>query len=399
MTTTAEMHPEKPFLTVPEGDRFGRGVTSRGELWSKLQGIEATLRILRAQDSPEGERLLEQLLYRLTLAKSCIEGQDSRQRIRRNDPQFWGLVHGIEADMLLLMPPAMLATQALEVEEQFRRNVEESISRQTWLGLDGNSGPLPKAVKTVLDGANSSGNQGSEDGGLTYARNVLRGAIQLVNKQSDRRFRQLAFALLVRSLSGVLLVLLFVAAFFFNMKAWLPESASTFPLTTWHVPLPMLSLLLLGAAGAILANMTSEPPVLAARGPRWRQFVYYLFVRPAIGAFAAFLFYLLARSQLLFSIEQAFGQESTTQPPAIRIVLSGPVAVDYAFAIISIAVGFSADRVLSSTMDKVLSRLFHMADKNVQSPNLPPTALAQSRVPDVSSGPSKDTSTKQGPPK
>ncbi|WP_164000260.1 hypothetical protein [Pyxidicoccus caerfyrddinensis] len=196
----------------------------------------------------------------------------------------------------------------------------------------------------------------------------------------------------MRSLSGALLVLLFVAAFFFNLDVWLPPPQGALTPAVLRLPLPLVSLVLLGAGGAIVANMTSDPPVLAARGPVWRQFFYYLFVRPAIGAFAAFLFYLLARSGLLFSIESATGQTSAAQPPAIRIVLGNLRAVDYAYAIVSIAVGFSADRVLGSTMDQVLNRLFRMADKSLQSPDVPapvPTQVHAPRVTVAEGGPSK----------
>lgn len=372
MTTNAMSAPDERLLSAPGARGLGSWYPSRGVLWAKLQGLESTVRILQVQASPEERPMLDQLLYRLELAKSCLEGPNKRPRVRMDDAQFWGLVHGVAADLLLLMPPGMLATQALEVDEQFRRNVQEPISRQTWLGLDGSSGPLPLAVKQVLRAASETAGDGADAGrGLMLARNVLRGALRMVNEQSDQRFRQLAFALLVRSLSGALLTLLFIAAFLFNIDAWLPPAPEARSVFALELPLPLVSLILLGAGGAIVANMTSEPPVLAARGPVWRQFVYYLFVRPAIGAFAAFLFYLLARSGMLFGIESATEQTTMEQPPAIRIVLGSTLAVQYAYAIISIAVGFSADRVLGSTMDKVLGRLFSMADKSVQSPDLP----------------------------
>lgn len=381
----------------PGSARGARGaslVRARGELPAKLQDLESTLRLLQTQVSPGEARMLGQLLHRLTVARDCLQGSGERRRFRADEAQFWEIVHGVAADMLLVLPPTMLATKAIEVDEQFRRNIQEPIARQTWLGADGLVGPLPQAVRTVMK---ISGGSASDDAGLLHARNVLRGALRLVNEQTDQHVRQLAFALLVRSLSSALLVLLFLAAFFFERKAWLPLSKEVTFGTSEELKLPLVSLVLLGAGGAIVANMSSEPPVLAARGPAWRQLLYYLFVRPAIGGFAAFLFYLLAQSGLIFGIETTTGSPISPQPPATRIVLGSDTARHYAYAIISIIVGFSADRVLSPVMDQVLNRLSLLANKSVLSPDLQATALAKSMVlqqmPSSPDGPQEQTQT------
>lgn len=150
-----------------------------------------------------------------------------------------------------------------------------------------------------------------------------------------------------------------------------------------------LSLILLGAGGAITANMLSDRPVLVMRGPFWRQFVYYLFVKPSIGAVAAFLFYLLAISQLFFSIEAATPlvgplnplQDSGQLQPALRIVLGNNEALVCTYAILIIAVGFSAERFLSPIMDRVMNKLFIMAEKTEASSGTPAPGTPAPGVP------------------
>ncbi|WP_309897080.1 hypothetical protein [Archangium sp.] len=375
---------------------------SKGALRAKVESLESSLLFLRGRlrDVPEGVSSVDQLLARLARAKACII-RDGRMLRRSTDSSlFWMHVHEVAADMLLLLPVDMLAAEALSVEAHFRRNIHEPVARATWLGADEKSGPLCQAVLHVTRHAQRDDLK--PDKRLAHDRNLLRGALRMVNKQADRYLRQLSLNMLLRSLSGGLLLLSFGLTYVFS----LPKALTDFlQAETLAFPgLAILALSLLGAGGAIVANMLSEHPVLDLNGARWRQFAYQLFIKPSIGAFAAFLFYLLAQSQILFLIESPhsppapasssalmarLGSVATPaapvappeiQPP-VRITLGNEKALICAYVLLFIAVGFSAEKFLGPAMDKVLNKLFYTAEKNTRSPGMdtapPPGAVGQ----------------------
>ncbi len=364
---------EDPLSGLSAPVRLGRRHAGRGALWAKLQGMEASLHFLERhpQTTPEVRSQSRQLRERLGQASEYLAG--ARHGLFFHPDVFLGVVQEVAADMLLLMPVDMLAVEARGVEEQFHRNIHDPIARATWLGSDEKPGPLREATQWVAQRSVQTEGLGAEETSrLLQARHVLRNALRMVNEHSDMHSRQLSFALLIRIWSCVLLLGMFLVSVMVDRSLWLENNG--------EAKTELLGLSLLGAAGAIVANMISETPMLVSSGPLWRHVVYYLFVRPALGAFAAFLFYLLERSQLLFGFTAGNGDATQQGHPPIRIVLGGAQAIEYAYALISIAVGFSAEKLLGATMDRVLGRLFSMADKSVSSPsvpsNLPPTPLS-----------------------
>ncbi|WPB80794.1 hypothetical protein KYC5002_16860 [Archangium violaceum] len=357
-----------------------------GKRWAKLRSMESTLNFLEeqqeAQRIPNVGSVIKNLRERLKQAEAWLESRRWKPRLPPDNCQFWELVHGITADLLLILPLDMLATEALMVEENFRRNIREPIARATWLGNDEKSGPLCTAVRYVMEFAYRVEPPSPEgELKLRHARQILRSALRQVHRHSDRYFLQLDLTMMIRSLSGTVLVLMFVLMLVGELPAQFARLILRSPIELpWKGPaMSTLSLVLLGAGGAITANMLSERPVLVMRGPVWKQFVYYLFVKPSIGAVAAFLFYLLAISQLFFSIETATASVSPLNPlqdtaglqPALRIVLGNNEALVCTYAILIIAVGFSAERFLSPVMDRVMNKLFIMADKTEPSPGTP----------------------------
>jgi uncharacterized membrane protein YeaQ/YmgE (transglycosylase-associated protein family) len=355
-----------------------------GRRWAKLRSLESTLSFLEEQHQegpriPQAESVIKNLRERLKQAEGWLESRRWRPRLPLDNCQFWELIHGVAADLLLILPLDMLATEALMVEENFRRNIQEPIARATWLGTDEKSGPLCTAVRCVMELAyRVEGLSPDEQLKLRHARQILRSALRQVLRHSDRYFQQLDLTMMIRSLSGALLVLLFTLMLVGELPAQFAGLILKNPVELpWKGPaMSTLSLILLGVGGAITANMLSDRPVLVMRGPVWRQFVYYLFVKPSIGAVAAFLFYLLAVSQLFFSIEAAPTLMGPLHPlqgpaqlqPALRIVLGNNEALVCTYAILLIAVGFSAERFLSPIMDRVMNKLFITADKAEPSP-------------------------------
>ncbi|HZH14461.1 MAG TPA: hypothetical protein VE057_08900 [Archangium sp.] len=357
-----------------------------GKRWAKLRSLESTLSFLEEQQegqhNPQARSVIKNLRERLKQAEGWLESRRWKPRFPLDNSQFWELIHGISADLLLLLPLDMLATEALMVEENFRRNIHEPIARATWLGSDEKSGPLCTAVRCITELVyRVEALKPEEELKLRHARQVLRSALRLVLRHSDRHFLQLDLTMMIRSLSGTLLVLLFVLTLVGGLPAQFAGLILKNPIEVpWRgSAMSTLSLILLGAGGAITANMLSDKPVLVMRGPFWRQFVYYLFVKPSIGAVAAFLFYLLAVSQLFFSIETAMPLGGPLAPlqgpgqlqPALRIVLGNNEALVCTYAILIIAVGFSAERFLSPIMDRVMNKLFITAERTEPSPGTP----------------------------
>lgn len=369
----------------------------RGRRWAKLRSLESTLSFLEEQHQegpriPHASSVIKNLRERLKQAEAWLEARRWRPRLPLDNCQFWELVHGISADLLLILPLDMLATEALMVEENFRRNIQEPIARATWLGSDEKSGPLCTAVRCVIELAfRVEGLRPEEELKLRHARQILRSALRQVLRHSDRYFLQLDLTMMIRSLSGTLLVLLFTLMLVGDLPAQFAGLILKNPIELpWRGPATStLSLILLGAGGAITANMLSDKPVLVMRGPFWRQFAYYLFVKPSIGAVAAFLFYLLAVSQLFFSIETAAPLVGPLNPlqgpgqlqPALRIVLGNHEALVCTYAIILIAVGFSAERFLSPIMDRVMNKLFVTAEKTEPSPGTAVPGTSAPRTP------------------
>jgi hypothetical protein len=367
-----------------------------GRRWAKLRSLESTLSFLEEQQegqrNPQAHSVIKNLRERLKQGEAWLESRRWKPRIPLDNCQFWELVHGVAADLLLILPLDILATEALMVEENFRRNIHEPIARATWLGNDEKSGPLCAAVRCVTEFSyRVEGLKPEEELKLRHARQILRSALRQVHRHSDRYFLQLDLTMMIRSLSGTVLVLMFVLTLVTELPAQFAGLILRNPIELpWRgSTMSTLSLVLLGAGGAITANMLSERPVLVMRGPFWRQFVYSLFVKPSIGAVAAFLFYLLAISQLFFSIETVPSSLGALDPlrdvgqlqPALRIVLGNNEALVCTYAIILIAVGFSAERFLSPIMDRVMNKLFIMADKTEPSPGTPVPAAPPPRTP------------------
>ena len=81
----------------------------------------------------------------------------------------------------------------------------------------------------------------------------------------------------------------------------------------------------------------------------------------------------------LFSVETATPLQGPLNPlqdpaqlqPALRIVLGNNEALVCTYAILIIAVGFSAERFLSPIMDRVMNKLFITAEKTESSPGPP----------------------------
>ncbi|MEW6103624.1 MAG: hypothetical protein AB1630_07430 [bacterium] len=93
-------------------------------------------------------------------------------------------------------------------------------------------------------------------------------------------------------------------------------------------------------------------------------FIYHLFIKPILGAFAAVFIFVLEKSELIFSInpiQNTLGNIITINVP--------PDSEGYVYAILAVSSGFAGDKILRSTIGKVLERLEDKAEKNKETPN------------------------------
>lgn len=310
-------------------------------LWAKLEQSAERVALLRLRATIEQQQILEQCQQTLELAK------DQLDRFWKRPFAFWELIHQVDELLLLAVPDEMLAAEALDVKENFERKIQDRALVRAWLG-DGRSGPLPEVVERLKGGP---GNPVREQD-----RYLLRGALHIVNERTDKGFWFLGTNTSIQLASAVLLVGLFAAVFLLlEENRPLPGGGAAWPLDVWLAATAML-----GAGGAIVSNMLAKEPFVLSVGPTARYFVYNLFAKPALGAFAAVFVYALAQSKILFEIV-------SSPPPAeqvpLRIVLGSTDTVNFALAVLAVAVGFSAERVLRSMMDKVLQRFFAESEK------------------------------------
>ncbi len=342
-------------------------------LWGKLEGDAAQIAMsANRPDLTEQDRfILDQCCQKLKLARDCID------RTVKRPFSFWEFIHDVDALLLLVLPVPLLATRSLEVQQRFEQKVTNPVLRELWLGTEQTPGPLREAVQLLqlqLKPTEDPGDpQELTSERLSRCRYVLQSALSLVDEQLDKSFWQLSLNVSIQVLSAVLLLALFCLTLLAfdhtlisdNLKKKQPDALVFFALC--------------GMGGAVLSNMLSKERFVVATGATLRYYVYYLFVKPLIGGFAALFLILLEQSGLLLAV--VVSQGTTAPNPSqslVQIVVSSESAAFFARAVLSVAVGFSADRMLSSMMDSVLGRLLRESEKGTPSTAASPGDLPRS---------------------
>ncbi|MFY0566933.1 hypothetical protein ACN28E_24265 [Archangium lansingense] len=332
-------------------------------LWDKLEGSAALLLLCanRPGLTTQDQVILEQCRQKLELARNCLD-----RRIKRPF-SFWALIHHVDALLLLVLPEQLLATRALEVRQRFEQKVSNPLLKELWLGTSQEPGPLRKAVQLLefylAPTEVSTVTQGLAEEQLLRCRHILRGALSLLNAQSDKSFQQLSLNISIQILSALLLLGLFLLALLFQQGLFSRELMR-------FRPGDLGAFIMFGMAGAILSNMLSKERFVVSMGATARYYVYYLFVKPTIGAFAALFLVMLDQAGLLLAVVVAPAERIS--PALFQIVVNSEQAAFFARMVLSVAIGFSADRVLSSMMDSVLGRLLKESDRDASSSGPPP---------------------------
>lgn len=329
-------------------------------LWGKLEGAAALLVLCanRTDLSKQEEVVLAQCQQKLELARDCLN------RAVKRPFAFWVLIHDIDSMLILVLPEPLLATRALEVMRLFDQKISNPRLRELWLGTDQEPGPLREVVTRLRRDLTPSGDLGLlqplTEEQRSRCRHVLQGALSIVNEQSDKGFWQLSLNVSIQILSALLLLGL------------LAVTLALFETSTLHFgvtrPRDICQYIMSGMAGAILSNMLSRERFVVSTGATARYFVYYLFVKPLIGGFAALLLIFLEQAGLFLSV--VVSERGTVQNAGsiVLIVVGSKAAAFFARAALCLASGFSADRVLSSMMDSVLGRILKESEKSAPPP-------------------------------
>lgn len=309
-------------------------------LLSKFMDLEETLAGIDVQNlPPDQQRFVDTCKTYLEEAKNLLERPLKYSIFGSRHPHLvWELLHRVDEYLLLLIRKEELKTAALEIRNSCDLNIKEEKTRARWIG---DKGKLNEAVGHI-----DKGNDDIED------RYVLKGALKLVNEQMDRTFWQLSANTLTSVWSGALLGLVIVLAWAFH-----PQNA-LFSLDKGGLTQHFWTLFGLGLMGAYLSNLMTKDDFLYLRGgPYWRYFFHNLFSKPVMSAFAAIFVYLLARTELIFSIG------SSSSGSKIFYINVKENFVGYAYAILAIVSGFAADKILKNMIDSVLKKLEQKAEK------------------------------------
>ncbi len=325
--------------------RKHRNLSASQLLWAKLERTAARVELVRAlsrTSDPAELAILAQCTERLELARERID------RTVRQTWAFWEVIHRVDELLLLVMPAGMLRAEATDVLAKFEDKIKDAAVRKVWLGADGASGPLPQVVERLAPGAPPL---------QPGDRHVLRNALNLVNEQGDTNFWRLGSNVSVQALSALLLLVLFVFAVFVRPLFQAFPSAPPGAVGVLTTRPDTFDVLLLGAAGAILANLIATKPIIVSIGPTSRYYAHNLFVKPVIGAFAAGLVTLLVQSGLTFGVSTTEGESG-----AGGLVLD-PAHQVFLRSILAVAAGFAAEWMLRPMMENVLRAISLRSEK------------------------------------
>ncbi len=259
----------------------------------------------------------------------------------------WNLLHRVDEQLILIMPKEELAARVIDVKTAFDMTIKEDTVRKAWLG---DKGKLDVAIADITGpGAN-----------MSQSRFVVKDALQYLDDFVDYGFWKLSMNNLMSVSSAVLLAAVMLVYYFVSdLRAGIPDGK-----------MAPLSFAVLGLMGGYLSNLlTKEDFLFVWGGPFFRYLLYNLLARPIIGAVSALFFYLVEKSNLVFSIAtagsaaQTAGSNAPQGLPSIITINVNPANKGYVYVVLAIAIGFAGEKMLRQMMDQVLKRLEQKAEK------------------------------------
>lgn len=329
------------------------------KLMEKIIYLEEALKEIPDPDQDQGQKKKQKQKNLINVCQTYIQkarGYLDRPFYKsRHTHLVWELLHRVDEYLILLMTDEELYSRAIDVKTSFNLNIKEEKIREVWIG---EKGKLIEAIENIQKEPGAGGG-----GDRTRDRYVVKEALNLINEQMDRTFWQLSSNTLTSVWSGMILGALILFSWacysFFAESAHFSSKGALFTLDEGGLSKHFLTLFVLGLMGAYLSNLMTKEDFLYLRGgPYWRYLLHNLMSKPVMSGFAAILIYLLAKTELIFSIGS--GSAGST---IININVKEGF-VGYAYAILAIVSGFAADKILRSMIDDVLKKLEQKAEKN-----------------------------------
>lgn len=313
-------------------------------LWGKIKDVEENLLLLEKKGlKAYQEDILLRCRNYLEYAKAHMENK----WWRGSHPHLiWGFLHRVDENIVLLIPDSELYGRAMDVKTNFDLNIKEEKIRTAWMG---DKGQLTEAIKDIKNDHITEKN-----------RHIVKEALRVVNEQMDRTFWMLSMNTMTSVLSGTLLGLWM----FYFWHAGFTSDMGKLGLYPKEAYIPLA---ILGLMGAYLSNLVTKENFLFVRGgPFWRYLFHHLISKPILSSFTAVFIYLIEKSKLIFSISPVYTEKKEAAGQALSQIIVINVssdAIGYVYAILALASGFAADKVLRNTIDRVLKRLEEKAEK------------------------------------
>lgn len=336
------------------------------DLWAKFIDLKDKLYILQKQGlTAIQEDILQRCKEKLEEARASIS-QPWHSFYKKNHKIFWSLVHRVDEDIILLIPKNELLGKVTDVRTSFDMNITEEKMRDEWLGREGEKGKLTDAIERLEGKKKKERNKGHEveelkelsKEDIDYIRHVVKDALRIINDQADRTFWILSMNTMVSVLSGIfLLILMYI--FYRLCYTNILESLANSKVKDTVIPIALLGLM-----GAFVSNLVTRKNFLFIIGPFWRYLLHHILSKPVLGAFAAVFIFILEKSKIIFSLNPVSeGSVTETATQQIITINVGESAIGYVYAILAVASGFAADKILREMIDKVLRRLEEKAEK------------------------------------
>jgi hypothetical protein len=267
---------------------------------------------------------------------------------KKHPHMMWELLHRADENFILLMDGDELQSTVIDVKTSFDLNIKEEKLRAEWIGDKG-------VFRDILDKLKNK-----DQNTMLVNRYMIRDALRIVNEKMDSSYWQLSMNIMTSVLSSfILAVLLFLA------WKWQPINPFQYLGQRGGFDSTFVTLIGLGLMGAYLSNlMTNEDFLYVRGGPYFRCLLHNIFSKPVMSAFAAVFIYGLEKTKLIFSIGN---QATSTRLTEIITINVNQDYMGYAYAVLAIVSGFSADKILRSMFDKVLKKLEQKAEKTKDS--------------------------------
>lgn len=320
------------------------------DLWAKLIDIKNVLETIEKQNLNRAQsEILQGCKEKLEDARVSIDSGwkaiPFSSLCTKKYKVFWGLVHRIDEDMMLLVQDEELLSKAIDVKTFFDLNIKERSTREEWLGGSGQKGKLIKAIEGL-----EKGNYSLE------SRHIIKEALRIVNERMDRTFWILSLNTLVSLYSSLFLALAAAAFWCLGYVSRLKAA------TSCDVGNLVMPIAFLGLMGAYISNLVTKKDFLFIKGPFWRFFLHHLVAKPVLSSVAAVFLLFLAKSRLVFSVNPIADPGTPAMTGVVSINVD-PKDAGYVYAVLAVASGFSADKVLRGMIDRVLRKLEENAEK------------------------------------